>query len=86
MHLIRYLFFLEAWFGFELVASYLPGSMNTLADDLSRNRLSQFLSKAQSPELEPAGIPLELPELLLEFKGWTSPLWTKRFASIVIGD
>ena len=37
MHLIHCLFFLEAWFGFELTATHLPGRENTLADDLSRN-------------------------------------------------
>ena len=50
IHLIRCLFFLEAWFGFELVAMHLPGRDNMLADDLSRNRLSAFLSKAPSAD------------------------------------
>ena len=44
MHLIRCLFFLEAWFEFKLIAAHLPGRENTLADDLSRNRKSHFLS------------------------------------------
>ena len=38
--LIRCLFFLEAWFGFEVEAVHLPCRANMLADDLSRNRLS----------------------------------------------
>ena len=37
MRLVRYLFFLEARFGFELVAAHLPGRVNMLAYDLSRN-------------------------------------------------
>ena len=49
MHLIRCLFFLEAWFGFELVAAHLPCRENMLADDLFRNYLSAFLSKAVTP-------------------------------------
>ena len=53
MHLIRCLVFLEAWFGFEVEAVHLPGRENMLADDLSRNRLSAFLSKALSPDPAP---------------------------------
>ena len=79
MHLIRCLFFLEAWFNFELVAGHLPGRENGLADDLSRNHLS-FLSKVPSAEPAPAPIP---PELLLDQDGWTSPAWTKLFVTIV---
>lgn len=83
MHLIRCLFFLEAWFGFELVADHLPGRENMLADYLSRNRLSAFLSKAPSPTPAPMPIPAELPELLLDHDGWTSPTWTRLFCGIV---
>ena len=52
-HLVQCLFFLEVWFEFELTATHLPGRMNTLADDLSRNRLSHFLSKADAPDPAP---------------------------------
>ena len=83
MHLIRCLFFLEAWYGFELVAAHLPGRENMLADDFSRNRLSVFLSKAQAPDNTPSTIPPGLPELLLDREGWTSHRWTQRFTSIV---
>ena len=83
MRLVRCLFFLEAWFGFELVAAYLPGRENMLADDLSRNRRSVFLSKAQSPDPQPTIIPPGLRELLLDRDGWTSPRWTRRFFSTV---
>ena len=83
MHLVRCLFFLEAWHSFELVAAHLPGRENMLADDLSRNRLSAFLSKARFPDPLPTALPQELPELLLDLTGWTSPRWTRRFYSIV---
>ena len=53
---------------FEIVEAHL------LADDLSRNRPSIFLSKALSPDCTLAVLPLELPELLLDHEGWTSPL------------
>ena len=83
MHLVRCLFFLEAWHNFELVATHLPGRENMLADDLSRNRLPAFLSKAQSPDALPTALPPELPGLLLDLAGWTSPRWTSRFSAIV---
>ena len=83
MHLVRCLFFLEAWFEFELVAAHLPGRDNLLADDLSRNRLSTFLSKAQSPDSAPATIQPALPGLLLSHEGWTSQTWTQHFSTIV---
>ena len=37
--------FVEALYGFELSASYIPTKANDLADDLSRNNLSSFLCK-----------------------------------------
>ena len=67
MHLIRCLFFLEAWFGFKVEAVTLPGRENMLADDLSRNHLSAFLSNPA-----PTLLPRQLPELL-DDEGWTSP-------------
>ena len=83
MRLVRSLFFFEAWFDFQLIAAYLPGVQNDLAYDLSRDRLSSFLSKVQSPDLEPARLHPELPALLLEEQGWTSPAWTTIFTSTV---
>ena len=83
MHLIRCLFFLEAWFCFEMIATHLPGRENMLADDLSRNRLSAFLSKAPSADPAPVSLPPELPELLLDHDGWTSPNWTRLFCATV---
>ena len=40
MHLLRTLFFIEATFGFQLEARYLPGVHNELADALSRDNTS----------------------------------------------
>ena len=83
MHLIRCLFFFEAWFSFELTAAYLPVRENMLADELSRDRLSVFLQRAQSASRSPAPVPQALPELLLDRTGWISPPWTTRFVSTV---
>ena len=79
MHLICCLFFLEAWFDFELVAAHLPGRQNMLADDLSRNHRSAFLSNALSADLAPTILPPELPGL----RGWTSLRWTRLFYATV---
>ena len=79
MHLLRCLFFVEAFFQFELVAVHLPGCSNELADDLSRDRLSSFLLKA--PHMDPH--PTELhPHLLLNTRSsWSSAAWTRLFTT-----
>ena len=78
MHLQRCLFFFEAHYQFELGAEYLPGVVNTLADDLSRNRSSSFLRKAPQMRREPSQVPPQLPRLLLKGVDWTSPHWTAK--------
>ena len=83
MHLIRCVIILEAWLGFEVVATHVPGRENMLADDFSRNNCSAFLSKARSAEPAPTRIPPELPALLLDRDGWTSPIWTQLFFATV---
>ena len=72
MSLVRCLFLVEVWFGFEVVASHLPGRENTLEDDLSHNHRSAFLLKAHQSDREPTPISSGLPELLLDMEGWTS--------------
>ena len=76
MHLLRCLFFCEAHYHVRLSAAYLPGSLNVLADHLSRNRSVSFLSKVTDADREPSPIPERLPELLLGVGDWTSPSWT----------
>ena len=81
MHLVRCMFYLEAQYHFDLHAVYLPGAVNTLADDLSRNRRSSFLQKAPEMQREPVLIPPRIPELLLQGADWTSPRWRETFIS-----
>ena len=81
MHLLRCLFFCEARYECRLSAVYLPGVLNTLADDLSRDRRSSFLSKAPGMDKVPSPAPPGLPELLLGVGDWTSPSWIATFNS-----
>ena len=83
MHLVRCLFVFEAHFRFEVVAMHIPGACNTLADDLSRNRLAS-LSKAPSADQVPTPVPPQLPTLLLDLsQDWALPAWTRQFTAIL---
>ncbi len=82
MHLLRCLFFLEASLQFELTAKHIPGLHNGLADDLSRNRLSAFVSKVPRAQRDPTPFPPGMPLVLLDATlDWTSPTWTRLFSS-----
>lgn len=84
MHLLRCLFFLEAHFQCSVVLAYIPGVENTLADNLSRDRLPIFLSKAVAPDPYPSPVNPALVELFLDPRAnWTSQRWTQRFSTIV---
>jgi len=85
MQMLRGLFFIEAYFQFQLAAVHLPGIHNGLADNLSRNRLSSFLRKrGGSTDSTPSPIPVSLLQWLLNPKlEWTSPSWMEQFSSIV---
>ena len=84
MHLLRTLFFFEAIFEFHMQASHISGVHNRLADDLSRDKLSSFLSKANAMEQSPSPIPVKLLELLQDMQtDWTSATWRDMFNSIL---
>ena len=57
MHLLCFLFFIEAYFEFDLVAAHIPGVYNALADSLSRDNLSYF--HQQAPHMDP--LPMAVP-------------------------
>ena len=69
MHMLRCLFFVEASYGFELSASYIPTKANDQADDLSRNNLSSFLSKVPALKGSQVKIPTQLLETLVDTSG-----------------
>ena len=84
MHLLRSLFFFEAVFGCQIIVTYIPGAHNSLADDLSRDKLCSFVSKVPGAETEPTPLPgvlihlLQAPQL-----DWTSESWTLLFSIIL---
>lgn len=50
MQMLRCLFFIEAQFQFKTVATHVPGVDNELADDLSRDKLTSFLTKKKDAD------------------------------------
>ena len=83
MHMLRCLVFIEAHFQFHIHPMYINTKLNHLADDLSRNNLSSFLSKVPQANCHPAPIPLPLLNLLLDpLADWISPVWRRQFSDI----
>ena len=82
MHMLRTLLFLEAQYSFSLSPVYISTKANHLADDLSRNNLSSFLSKVSHASPTPTLLPDHLLTLLLDpTLDWTSPRWLQLFSS-----
>ena len=80
MALMRCLFFITAKHNLLLTATHLPGSSNTLADALSRNKLPLFFSNFPQACPLPSHIPPALTDLLVLSKpDWTSPSWSSMF-------
>lgn len=65
MHLLRCLVFVETHFGCYLRPEYINTKHNLLADDLSRNHLSSFLSKVPTADRQPTPTSSHLLDLLL---------------------
>ena len=83
MHLIRCLVFVEARHNCFIHATYINTRANHLADDLSRNRASHFLSKVPTANAQPSPISQALLHLLLEPQAdWISQTWRQRFSDI----
>ena len=76
VHLLRCLFFFEAYFDFEHAVEHVPGSDNGAADALSRNKVTSFLSLLPQANPSPSPTPQPLMELLSDKSlVWTSPRW-----------
>lgn len=83
-HLLRCLFFFQAYFKFDYKACHISGKDNEAADALSRNRLNVFLTIYPQAQGSPTQLPPQLGELLTDTSlTWTSPHWETLFASIL---
>jgi hypothetical protein len=85
--MLRCLFFIEATHQFKLSAEHIAGVKNDLADDLSRAKLTSFMSKMGGCDPTPSIIPISLLQWLLHPElDWTCPSWTQLFSSSVLGE
>ena len=83
MHLLRCLFFLEAYFDLHISASHIPGHTNIGADQLSRNYTQSFLLQNPLMKRQPSPLPLMAMDLIMGTHEWSSPAWIRLFKSIV---
>ena len=80
MSLMWCLHFIVAKFNLLISAAHLPGAANSLADSLSHDNLSFFLSNYPQANRNPSIIQPALLDLLVYSKpDWTSQSWTKMF-------
>ena len=80
MHMLRVLFFAEAYYQFRLLAQHVPGASNTLANHLSRNQLNKFDKEFPTANAESSYVPTSLLQWLLDTQlDWTSERWTQLF-------
>ncbi len=87
MHLLRCLTFVEAHYRMHIDSIYIDTHANHLADDLSRNRLSSFLSKVPHADPLPSRVSQQLTDLLLDQQAdWTSQAWRTQFSFISSRD
>ena len=75
VHLVQCLFFFEAHMQLQVVAMHILGRENSLADDLSRNRLHSFVMQAPLTMPLPS-LPLMAMDLLSDpAMDWASESW-----------
>lgn len=80
MHLLCCVHFYSATLQFNYTATHIAGKLNTAADALSRDRLSQFHSLIPQADLTPSAVPQAVRSLA--FQGppdWTSHQWREQF-------
>ena len=83
MALLRCLFFIAARNNLLITAAHLPGSLNQVADALSRNNLPLFFTIYPQADPHPSVIPPALIDLLVLSKpDWTSQSWNKMLNTI----
>ena len=83
MHLLRCLAFIEATLNLVLHPTYINTRLNHLADDLSCDRVSSFMSKVPQANPAPTPVSSSLIELLLNPQAdWIWDHWRHQFRSI----
>ena len=86
MHLMRCLAIIAARYNFIFSSSHIRGQDNGLADALSRNDSTRFLSTYSQAQAHPTPLPPMLLNLLLEeVPDWTSSSWIKQWISTFNG-
>ena len=83
MHLVRFLVFFAAHFHFWFSAIHIAGRANSLADALSRNIATLFLSQAPLVQPSPTPVPPQLVGLLSRNITWTCTSWIQQFKDIL---
>ena len=84
MHLLRCLILVEVHHDLEITCMHVPRKYSVLADDLSRNCVSDVLSNVPGASHHPTPVPLALLDLLLDRDlDWLLPSWTTRFSTFV---
>ena len=82
IHMFCTLFFVEAYFQFQLLATHIPGSHNTLADILSSNHVAKFRTQHPHVDIFLSCVPFSLQQWLLDLQmDCTSETWTQLFST-----
>lgn len=84
MQLLRSLWFFVARFDVSMRAEHIAGTRNCTADQLSRNKMSEFFLSFPQADLLPTPLPAELLRLVsTKAPDWTSPSFTRLFNIII---
>ena len=85
MHLVRCLFFVLAAWDILLYACHIPGVRNSVADAISRDKMSFFFSKVPDASPHPTTVPQDLVDLLVTVQpDWTLPSWGRLFRNCLL--
>ena len=83
IHLVRLLIFFASLHSFWFAPEHILGLANDLADALSRDNTSLFLSQVPQASRGPSYIPPPLVSLIAQSRPWTSAAWTVQFDNIL---
>ena len=87
MHLLRCLYFFQAAYQVRLITEHIKGSHDELADAISRNNSSKFLSMMTSAQQVPVAVHPHLKQVLVDRPvDWTSQAWRNLLSTILPRD